>query len=485
MKVRFKLKKAWSDADGNEYKAGRILECDDSAFVDQLVEDGIAELVKAAQAAKVAPVPSDDGTSPSDDGDNDSTKTSKSANDPNETVSMKRADLLALIDEARSTKGSKAGKRPDMKVTGERWEEDPACGYTPAEWYRDVVKAGTPDVAPPKKLIDANKHLTEIRAKALGSDEYASVQDSIGGFFIQPQFDDRFLTKGIEDDFVRANGAVVIPSDGNILKINAETDANRQTNLYGGIEVTFQGERQQIADSKGTFEQVTLEPRYLTGLYYITDHLLRNAPAMAAIVGRQFRDAFTRKETLSWLAGNGNGAPLGILSAPGRYTVPARQASNEIQHADLIAMRARCWDYDRAIWVAAFGTYEQIANSAKLHTIQNVAETENVGGSGQLTWQQQIQTDRPNILLGRPIVFTEYGSALGTEGDIMLVAWNHYLIAESGQFVNDSSIHVRFDSMETAFRFAKRIDGQPWWRSTLTTQNGYVMSPYVTLSAST
>jgi hypothetical protein len=47
-----------------------------------------------------------------------------------------------------------------------------------------------------------------------------------------------------------------------------------------------------------------------------------------------------------------------------------------------------------------------------------------------------------------------------------------------------SSIHLRFDYDQTAFRFVFRIDGQPWWPTAATPlyATSDTLSPFVTLA---
>ena len=87
-------------------------------------------------------------------------------------------------------------------------------------------------------------------------------------------------------------------------------------------------------------------------------------------------------------------------------------------------------------------------------------------------------------LYGAPYIEVEHTSALGTTGDIMLVSLSQYQSINKGGVQSASSIHVQFDTFETAFRFMYRIDGQPIWNSALTPKDaGNTLSPYVVLTA--
>ena len=47
----------------------------------------------------------------------------------------------------------------------------------------------------------------------------------------------------------------------------------------------------------------------------------------------------------------------------------------------------------------------------------------------------------------------------------------------------DTSIHLKFDTVETVFRFIFRLAGTPWWSSTISPRDGTnTRSPFVTLA---
>ena len=91
-------------------------------------------------------------------------------------------------------------------------------------------------------------------------------------------------------------------------------------------------------------------------------------------------------------------------------------------------------------------------------------------------------------LYGRPVLPIWQCQTLGTAGDIILADMSQYLLAEKGGIQSASSIHVKFQYDETAFRFVMRLDGQPWWNSALTPFKGgatKTLSPFVVLESRT
>ena len=135
-------------------------------------------------------------------------------------------------------------------------------------------------------------------------------------------------------------------------------------------------------------------------------------------------------------------------------------------------MRAQCWGYGQAIWIANHDTYPQLA-----------VLVIGVGTAGALVYQQSIVEDRPDMLLGRPIFYSEYPDTLGTSGDIILCNWSQYLDGLYQPMQSAESVHVRFDTHERAFKFWIRNAGAPWWRSALTPQQSSTkLSPCVILA---
>jgi HK97 family phage major capsid protein len=85
---------------------------------------------------------------------------------------------------------------------------------------------------------------------------------------------------------------------------------------------------------------------------------------------------------------------------------------------------------------------------------------------------------------GRPVYVTEFNSAIGNVGDIVLADMSEYLFFEKGGVQSASSIHVHFTVDETVFRFVYRCDGMPTMTAPLTPLFGTVnQSPFITLAA--
>jgi HK97 family phage major capsid protein len=92
-------------------------------------------------------------------------------------------------------------------------------------------------------------------------------------------------------------------------------------------------------------------------------------------------------------------------------------------------------------------------------------------------------TPGPAVMKGRPIVWAEQASQLGTVGDITLADLSTYILVDGG-IRPAISADARFLNDEWVFRFTLRVDGAPAYASAITPYSGSASkSPYVTLAA--
>ena len=157
-----------------------------------------------------------------------------------------------------------------------------------------------------------------------------------------------------------------------------------------------------------------------------------------------------------------------------------RDTSSRILGTDIIAMRARCWGYGSAIWIANHDCFGELMRlGAAAYDAQAATP---LAGSNAL-FVQSLTEDIPDRILGRPCFFSESAETLGTSGDLSLVNWSQYLEGLYQPLQSAESMHVRFVNHERAFKFWLRNAGAPWWRAALTPrESSTTLSPIVKLS---
>jgi|6_EtaG_2_1085325.scaffolds.fasta_scaffold03125_1 HK97 family phage major capsid protein len=257
--------------------------------------------------------------------------------------------------------------------------------------------------------------------------------------------------------------------EGDSLTMLANAETSRATgSRYGGVRGYWIAEAAQMTSSKPKVRGLKLEPKELAVLVYATDKLLRNTTAAGQYIIRAASDEIQFMTGDSIINGDGQGKPLGLMASASTLEIAAEagQAAATIVAENVIKMWTRL--HARARAGAVWYINQEIESELTTMKID-------IGTSGQLIYMPAggISGAPYASIYGRPVVPIEYCQALGTAGDIILTNMQWYAAGvKSAGMRSDSSIHLRFDYNETAFRFLFEVDGQPWLASALTPFKG-------------
>ena len=382
-----------------------------------------------------------------------------------------RADAMnARLNTASAQIGQSAGRKtaPDgVAVTAgvkERAVDDPKKGFkSHREFLSAVIANGDRH---PQSAKDGRLKILA----AVGSDEQGTYDNSRGGFLVPEGFSPNLLQLAPEDD--PTTGTMAIPMQTPTVKIPARTDKDHSTSVCGGLTVSRRAETVAAGTSRMQIEEVVLNAYSLFGGAYVTEELLQDSPqSFAAILAAGFSDQFNFHMIGERLVGTGIGEHQGVLNAPATISIAKEtgQAAATINYQNILKMSARCWRYGSARWIANHTTKPQLAQLVLA-----------IGTGGVPIYQPG--NGAPDMLLGRPIMYTEHAKALGTVGDIILGNWSEYLEGLYQPLQSAESIHVRFLNHERTMKFWLRNAGAPWWRTALTPKNGDTLSPFITLA---
>ena len=303
-----------------------------------------------------------------------------------------------------------------------------------------------------------------------------------GGYLVPEEFQATLLMTTLEQSIVKPR-ATQIPISANRVGIPAVVDSDHSSSYFGGINVYRTGEAAQKTAKKPGLGKVYLTLHKLTGLVYVSDELLEDSPiSLGPVLNAMFSQSIAFEEDDDYLVGSGAGRPLGAFAAANPSLVA--QAKETGQAAATIVWQniAKMWSrlhpscMRNAVWVANNECFPQLSTMAMP-----------VGTGGVPVWlPANGAAGAPfGTLMGRPLILSEKMQALGTQGDIGLADFSQYLIANKagGGLKTATSIHLKFDYDETAFRWVLRYDGQPWWLSALTPKRGTAtLSPFVVLA---
>lgn len=326
-----------------------------------------------------------------------------------------------------------------------------------------------------EKLAKLNTEVIKI-TNAAGMNESAPAD---GGVLVGTDVSTILLEKAYETGKL-ASKAFKVPMSQKSNSISLPTiDESSRANgsRYGGIQMYWQGEADKITGSKPKLGNVDIKLKDLNGLVYVTQDLLDDAAALEAWIMKKFPEEAGFKLDDAIINGTGAGMPLGISKSGALILIPKEinQAPKTIVAENIIKMYARFnGNPSNSVWVVNRDTLPQICT-------MSIA----IGTSGVLVYMPPtgLSGNLYGTLFGIPVIPIEQCETLGTAGDIMLIDMSQYIMADKGSLKIASSMHVRFEYNEMAFKFTYRADGQPEKNKALAPFKGTdTVSPYTAIT---
>ena len=417
------------------------------------------------------------------------------------------AEILASIAETGRELGQSAGRKVDPRA-GEAHEKelleakkDQGFGGF-GQFLQSVAAAAYQPHAADKRL----KWTVDKQSLAVASGMSESVP-SDGGFLVQYDFVTEILRRMYSIGQIMSQiRKIEVGTNANGIKIPAIDETSRATgSRWGGVQAYWQAEASSATPSKPKLRLMELDLKKLIGLVYATDELLQDAAALESVINQALPEELNFMAEDSIFNGTGGGMPQGIVNANALITIAKEtgQAAATIVFENIQKMWARMYAPSRrnAIWVIDQSCEPQL-NSMAINVgtgglpvymppgafasgLVGAPSTRNDGaGAGGGLGGTAGTFNTSGTLMGRPVFTYEYGAALGSVGDIMLVDPTQYVGITKGGLQAAQSMHVKFLTDEMTYRFTYRFDGQPIWHAALTPKSGSsTWSPYVTLAA--
>ena len=376
-----------------------------------------------------------------------------------ERITEEKNALSAVSTPAAQTLGAQTA--PPITVTRQEGEDENG-NYRPFKTFGDQLMAVVRSCQ--------NKHNIDPRLSQLNQRAIVGMSETIGadgGFLLQDDFTMELL-RNIWDAGQIASLCRRFPTkpgaSGVVFPVVEET-SRVEGSRWGGVRVYRVNEGAQITASKPKFSLERLAFEKLAGMYVMTDELLEDATFLAAWVREAFVEEMSVRIDNEILRGTGAGQMKGILNADSLVTITKEtsQAAATINGMNVIKMMSRMLARSaaNATWLANQDTLPQLA------TLTITKDKSDI----PLYTPADIAAGRPATLLGRPLKMVEQASTLGTVGDIILGDFSRYMIIEK-DLKQANSIHVYFDTDQTAFRLTLRNNGQPMLKKAITPMNG-------------
>lgn len=373
----------------------------------------------------------------------------------------RKANGLADPQDALAIAGAASWNDASITITNQ-----PAVYKNLGEQLMDVMLMTTDGTGAPK----ARERYTQVVNAAGGSTGI----DSDGGYLVETDKAADIVTTSIETGVFSSRCSIQpIGANSDSYSYLAADDRDRSDGKVNGVEIYRKGEADLMQDGgKAKLRERELRLEDLYGLVYVTNRMLRDAPAMAAYTKRVLKQQLSFRLDREIWEGNGAGQCLGITRSDIVVTVgkESGQTADTIVAENVVKMMGR---FKGNIRQACWFVNQDCLSQFPLMTIGDMP-----------VYQPDFRGNPFGALFSLPIVPVEHCKTLGDKGDIVLADWSQYLLITKGGIEEAESMHVRYLYDETAFRFIMRNNGQPLHDTPITPLNGAnTLSPFVMLEA--
>lgn len=338
--------------------------------------------------------------------------------------------------------------------------ENPTRQRQPGELTREQAEA---EVGYAALELLRRKGFDQIQRRDILMDQGAS-----GGLLVGTEMARTILSVNPEREIIRPRAMVIPAGD----QPNATFEIpyfDQSSSVAGSVAFEHRKESEDMSESDADFGMLRLEPKEQSTYLQIGKKTAvnGNAVGLGAFLSQFFRREKAASEDYMFLRGTGNNQPLGMLNAPCKLNV-TRNTSASIKFADLTGMVVKMLDQTGAMFAA---------NRTALSELVSIADA---SGNNLIYQPGNITQGIPSTLFGIPLMFTTNLPALGTEGDLMLINPNYYVIKD-GRAWELMLYDVRPEKQLLDYVGVWDVDGAPWLKSAVTMKDGNSYSPVVVL----
>lgn len=284
-----------------------------------------------------------------------------------------------------------------------------------------------------------------------------------GGYALPPDFRANILQvlMGQESLFAKFDG---ITTSSNMVTMPVDETLPWSST---GITVGDINEGAAYGDSKPVLKQLQISVAKKGGIVYVSEELLEDV----ALIGGYVQNKSSEKllwslNTLAFTTVIGAGSKITVAKTGGAAAGSAPDLAN--LKAMLVKV-PQTWR-SKAVWLMN----PNLETAFDGFVVGNFPAYLPPGGISQAPYA---------TLFGRPVIYTELASAVGTEGDIVLVDPTQFFgVTKAGGVKSDVSIHFAFDTGLTAFRVSVRAGAKSKWSAALVRPDTTTCSNVVTLA---
>lgn len=262
----------------------------------------------------------------------------------------------------------------------------------------------------------ANSKLKEIlKGKDLyGDKSQLTKEEKIVGFFHAMVTQDKAALKALAEG-VDADGGYLFPNEflselvrdlprANPLRdvvrvIPMRRDVMDVTTLVSGPEFFYTAENVAKTTTSAHFGRVTLTAYKLAAILYASDELIEDSTEidLVSTIIQLFSERLAVKEQQAIMVGSGSGQPTGIETARAAGTIASVSGAGKSYFDAVI-------DVYHALPIQYRSLATWIMSDKMARYLRYIKDT-----TGQYIWQPAVTAEAPDLLLGRPVVVSDYG----------------------------------------------------------------------------
>lgn len=315
-------------------------------------------------------------------------------------------------------------------------------------YFNDVRRARDGDPKARQRIDDY------FEGKAMGEGT-----DSAGGFLVPPEVSNELIPLRDSVSVLRQLFSAQ----------PIESDTIRFVAQDSGLAVAWTAEFAEKIQSELSFSEFEAHVFTAAGLATVSNQLLKDAKwNVDQLITKDLAKRFVHLEEQAFIAGTGNGQPLGILNTPGVQSIAYTEATPDqeklldkisdsitsvqtefLGFPDAIVMHPRTWGW---LAKARAESGEYLLGAGAAGTQRRPSEA--IPGYGQGTLPR-------GELFGLPVYTTpNIPTNLGTganESAVIVGDFSQGLVLDREGIVTDTSSHVFFTSNQTVFRSEERL----------------------------
>lgn len=299
-----------------------------------------------------------------------------------------------------------------------------------------------------------------------------------GGFLVPMEYRNDLLALAGDGAIVRPRATIIPMSRRQVtFPVIDQTGTSAQSNVYGGIVVTWTEEAAAKTEDDFEWRQMVLTAWKAVLYTRASDELVADsAISLDAFIRSDmgFVGAMRDEEDYRFIQGTGVGQPLGVINSNATISVARTATSPAFQFDDAANMMQSFKMSSRGVWAIHQTLMDEVITMS------------GPSGNPSYIWSPNARDGMPNMLLGFPVEWTDKTNTANTAGDVLLCDWQHYYVGDRQNLLIESTPYDRWQYDQTSWRAVHRVAGRPWLSAPLTLRDGTSqVSPFVMLGDKT